>query len=105
MRSKSIQEKGVRFVRENGRPYSPIRASGNPDWHVSDYEIFRGDLAQIIFDNTQRNDSIEYIFNEQIHKMRQMKIGGGSILVDFANRSVSSEYDLVVACEGAASRT
>ncbi|KAI9714265.1 MAG: hypothetical protein M1820_000224 [Bogoriella megaspora] len=107
VRAKSTQEEGVSFVREDGRPYGIIRATGNPDQQslISEYEIFRGDLAKVLFDLTKDNESISYVFGEQVASMQQSETHDGPIAVDFANGSRPSEYDLVVACDGATSRT
>lgn len=107
VRAKSTQEEGVSFVREDGRPYGTIRATGNPDQQslVSEYEILRGDLARILFDLTKNNQNIKYVFGEQISSMRRSEKDDGPITVKFANGSTTSDYDLVVACDGATSRT
>ncbi|KAI4168747.1 MAG: hypothetical protein LQ346_009034 [Caloplaca aetnensis] len=72
---------------------------------VSEYEIFRGDLAKILFDLSKDNENVRYIFGEQIASMQQDERDGGSIKVEFMNGLTTSEYDLVVACDGATSRT
>jgi 2-polyprenyl-6-methoxyphenol hydroxylase-like FAD-dependent oxidoreductase len=107
VRAKSTQEEGVSFVREDGRPYGTIRATGNPDQQslVSEYEIFRGDLAKVLFDLTKNNENINYVFGEQIASMQQSETDDGPITVEFANGSTTSEYDLVIGCDGATSRT
>ena len=107
VRSKSTQEEGLSFVRDDGRAYGVITATGNPDQQsiLSEYEIFRGDLAKILYDLTQNNNNIKYIFGEQIASMQQGEAGNGPVTIDFANGSKTSQYDLVVACDGATSRT
>jgi 2-polyprenyl-6-methoxyphenol hydroxylase-like FAD-dependent oxidoreductase len=107
VRSKSTQEEGVSFVRDDGRPYGVIRATGNPDRQsiVSEYEIFRGDLAKVLYDLTKDNKNINYIFGEQISSMQQGEAGNEPITVEFENGTIPSKYDLVVACDGATSRT
>ncbi|CAD6578680.1 MAG: hypothetical protein ASARMPREDX12_008938 [Alectoria sarmentosa] len=107
VRAKTTQMEGVSFVRDNGRPYGTIRATGNPDQQslVSEYEIFRGDLAQIFFDLTKDNENIKYVFGEQVASMQQNEKDDGPVTVEFANGLPTSEYDLVVACDGATSRT
>ncbi|KAI1054360.1 hypothetical protein LB505_014144 [Fusarium chuoi] len=108
VRAKSTQEEGISFVREDGTPYGVIRPTGNPDQQslVSEYEILRGDLSKILFNMTKDNKNITYIFDEQIASMQQQceKIAG-PITVTFANGTETSEYDLVIACDGATSRT
>ncbi|KAF2824390.1 FAD/NAD(P)-binding domain-containing protein [Ophiobolus disseminans] len=107
VRAKSMQEEGVSFVRDDGRPYGVIRATGNPEQQsiISEYEILRGNLSQVLFDLTQNNDKIEYIFNEQIASMQQSTSLSGPVTVEFLNGTKTSDFDLVVACDGATSRT
>ncbi|RYC81793.1 hypothetical protein BFJ63_vAg15310 [Fusarium oxysporum f. sp. narcissi] len=49
--------------------------------------------------------NINYIFDEQIASMQQSEKIAGPITVTFTNGTEASEYDLVVACDGATSRT
>ena len=107
VRAKTTQMEGMSFVRDNGRLLGTIKATGDPDQQslVSEYEIFRGDLAQILVDMTKDNENIKYIFGEQVASMQQSEKDDGPIKVEFANGLMSSEYDLVVACDGATSRT
>ena len=107
VRAKTTEMEGVSFVRDNGRPYGTLRATGNADQQslVSEFEIFRGDLAQILFDLTKDNENIKYVFGEQVASMQQNEKNDGSIMVEFTNGFPKSEYDLVVACDGATSRT
>lgn len=116
VRAKMTQLEGISFVSDNGRPYGTIRPTGNPDQQslVSEFEIFRGDLAQILFDMTKDNENIRYVFGEQIASIQQTKQDGDNddddgppitTTVEFANGLPTSQYDLVVACDGASSRT
>ncbi len=72
VRAKTTQMEGMSFVRDDGRPYGIIRATGNPDQQslVSEYEIFRGDLAQVLFDLSKDNENVQYVFGEQIASMQ-----------------------------------
>lgn len=105
VRAKIAPLEGFAIVREDGRPYATIKASGDPDQQspVSEYEILRGDLAQILFDLTKDRGNIKYVFGEQVTCMHQHD--DGPVKVSFANGLPASEYDLVVACDGATSRT
>lgn len=107
VRAKTVPMEGISFVRANGQPYGTIKATGNPDQQslVSEYEIYRGDLSQIIVDLTKENESVKYVFGEQVASMQQDDNEDGPITVEFANGLPTSEYDLVVACDGATSRT
>lgn len=107
VRAKTTPMEGMSFVRENGRPYGTIRATGNPEQQslLSEYEIYRGDLAQVLVDLSKNNENVRYVFGEQIASMQQNEKDDGPIRVEFANGLKTSEYDLVVACDGATSRT
>ncbi|KAL9115268.1 MAG: hypothetical protein Q9227_001062 [Pyrenula ochraceoflavens] len=108
VRAKKVPMEGISFVRDNGRPYGTIRATGNPDQQslISEYEIFRGDLAQILVDLSKDNENVKYCFGEQVASIQQNeKDEDGPVTVKFANGLATSKYDLVVACDGATSRT
>lgn len=104
VRARSTQEEGVSFVRDDGRPYGVIRTTGNPEWQsiVSEYEIFRGDLSRILYDMTCGDENVTYIFDEQIASIREEENG---VRVEFMNDTPTSEFDLIVAADGIASRT
>ncbi len=114
VRAKTTQLEGLSFVRPDGRPYGIIRPTGNPDEQslVSEYEIFRDDLTKILFDLTKDNENIKYVFGEQVASIQQHEKGeeddvgsSGPVTVEFTNGLPTSQYDLVVACDGATSRT
>lgn len=95
------------LVGDAGQIYGTIRMTGNPDQQslLSEYEIFRGDLAKILFDLSEGNENVQYVFGEQIASMQQHEDNNGPVTVEFANGLPKSEYDLIVACDGATSRT
>lgn len=103
VRAKTSQMEGINFVLADGSTYASIKPTGNPEQQslVSEYEIFRGDLSQILFDLTKENENIKYISGEQVASMRQQL----DVIVEFANGLATAEYDLVIACDGATSRT
>ncbi|KAI4215819.1 MAG: hypothetical protein LQ351_001807 [Letrouitia transgressa] len=107
VRAKLAPLEGLSFVRSDGRPYGIIRATEDPDQQslVSEYEIFRGDLAKILYDMTKDNENIKYVFGEQIASLQQNEKDEGPLTVEFTNGLPTSKYDLVVACDGATSRT
>ncbi len=98
----------ISFVDTHGRSYGAIGATGDPDQQslVSEYEIFRGKLAGIIYSYTEHDPHVRYIFGEQLAGMMPQGEGGnGPVAVEFANGHAPEEFDLVVACDGATSRT
>lgn len=106
VRAKTTGMEGISFVRDDGRPFATMTATGDPNQQslVSEYEIFRGDLAKILFDMTKENERINYVFGEQVASMQQVE-EDGPMIVEFANGHPTTQYDLVVACDGATSRT
>ena len=107
VRAKTTQIEGISLRRGDGYEYGCLRATGNPDQQslVSEYEIFRGDLARILFDLTKDNENIKYVFGEQIASMQQNQNNDVPVTVEFMNGLPTSDYDLVVACDGSTSRT
>ncbi|KAF2124601.1 FAD/NAD(P)-binding domain-containing protein [Dothidotthia symphoricarpi CBS 119687] len=104
--AKSAQEEGVCFVRADGRPYGTIRATGNPEQQglISEYEILRGDLAGVLVGFTKGEERVRYVYGETIAAMRYDEVNG-PVTVEFSNGMPTSTYDLVIACDGAMSRT
>jgi 2-polyprenyl-6-methoxyphenol hydroxylase-like FAD-dependent oxidoreductase len=98
---------GISLVRKDGRAYGTMIPTGDPDRQslISEYEILRGDLSWILYDLTKNHESVNYIFGEQVASLQQSETGDGPVQVEFMNGTPSSEYDLVVACDGATSRT
>ena len=107
VRAKTTELEGMSIVDTNGRSFGTLKPTGNPEQQslVSEYEIFRGDLAKILYDLSIDNERVKYVFGEQIASMQQASRGDGPVKVDFANGLATSEYDLVVACDGSTSRT
>lgn len=106
VRAKATPLEGISFVHDDGKPYATMRATGDPNQQslVSEYEIFRGDLSQILFDLTKDNERIEYVFGEQVASIQHQE-DDGPVTVELSNGLPTAQYDLVVACDGATSRT
>jgi 2-polyprenyl-6-methoxyphenol hydroxylase-like FAD-dependent oxidoreductase len=93
------------IVDPQGQPYITIKGSGEPEQQslISEYEIFRDDLARILYELTKDTPNIHYVFGEQASGIAQEK---DRVTVDFANGCLPrSHYDLVIAADGATSRT
>ena len=107
VRAKATGIEGISIVNDKGRPFGILRATGNPDQQslLSEYEIFRGDLARVLCDLTKDNENVRYVFGEQIASIQQNEKDDGPVTVKFANGFPTSQYDLVAACDGATSRT
>lgn len=116
VRSRLAPFKGLELVNETGRVLATMRASGDADRQalVSEYEIFRDDLSKIMLDLSveagkgQKGEPnrVKYVFGEQVSSLVQPAGENGPIKVEFANGILQpSEFDLVIACDGATSRT
>lgn len=107
VRAKNMPMDGFNFIRDNGQSIGTMKPTGNPDQQslISEYEIFRGQLSQVLVDLTKNNENVKYVFGEQVESMQTHEEKDGPITVEFANGFPTSEYDLVVACDGANSRT
>ncbi|KAJ6102700.1 hypothetical protein N7486_005127 [Penicillium sp. IBT 16267x] len=107
VRAKKADIEGISFVDSEGRAYGTIRSTGNPDKRslISEYEIARGDLSHILYDMTKDNENINYVFGEQVASIQQGPSEDGPVIVEFTGSLPTSEFDLVVACDGATSRT
>lgn len=98
-------ETGLQTTGKSGKPLVAIRPTEIPEeqFLISDFEIFRDDLATILFGLTKDNPRIKYVFGEQIRALRQK---GNKVFVEILNGQLPpSQYDLVVAADGATSRT
>ncbi len=109
VRASTTTMNSISFVDARGRSYGAIAATGDPEQQslVSEYEIFRGELADIIYRYTKDDEDVRYVFGEQLAGMTPQGDDGesGPVVVEFANGRAAEEFDLVVACDGAASRT
>ncbi|KAK3616170.1 hypothetical protein LTR56_026139 [Elasticomyces elasticus] len=93
------------MVVKANKPLVAIQPTGIPEeqFLISDFEIFRDDLATVLYDLTKDNPNVHYVFGEQVSAIRQEK---DKTIVDFTNGLLpQSRYDLVVAADGATSRT
>lgn len=105
--AKRVDLEAMRLVDDYDRPIATLGASGDPEQQslLSEYEIFRGDLNQILYDLTKDDPAIEYVFGEQVTAIRHKPNPDEPVDVEFLNGRATAEYDLVVACDGSTSRT
>ncbi|KAI7489567.1 hypothetical protein KC351_g1193 [Hortaea werneckii] len=107
VRAKTTQMDAMVLEDALGKEYARIGTTGDPEQQslVSEFEIFRGDLARILYDMTKDHPRINYVFDEQISSFTYSHGPDGPITVSFANGTPATTYDLVVAADGATSRT
>lgn len=107
VRANKADIEGISFVDAEGRAYGTIKPTGDPDKQslVSEYEIARGDLSRVLYDMTKDNENIKYVFGEQVASIQQGLTEDGPVTVGFTGSLPTAQFDLVVACDGATSRT
>jgi 2-polyprenyl-6-methoxyphenol hydroxylase-like FAD-dependent oxidoreductase len=106
VRAASTRETGVSLVSSSGRSYGVIRATGDAQRQglISEFEVFRGNLARCLVALTEKDGNVKKLYGEQIASMKRNS-GDESVDVEFQNGLPPATYDLVVACDGATSRT
>jgi 2-polyprenyl-6-methoxyphenol hydroxylase-like FAD-dependent oxidoreductase len=105
IQSKHTTEEGIEFIYADGKTKAQFGASGdvNAQSMTSEFEILRGDLAKIFYDETKDMEGVKYVFGENIISIHQQE--NGKVSVKFANQLPETEYDLVVGADGMLSQT
>jgi 2-polyprenyl-6-methoxyphenol hydroxylase-like FAD-dependent oxidoreductase len=86
---------GAYTVDAEGKVLETFRAEDNDgDGYISEIEILRGDLSQVLYDDTR--DGVEYIFGDRIAELSQDADG---VDVTFAGGE-RRRFDLVIGAEG-----
>ncbi|KAL8963326.1 MAG: hypothetical protein Q9193_000390 [Seirophora villosa] len=101
IRKHTTNEKGVQLVDENGKGIATLEATGDADSQsfTSEYEIFRGALAQIFIEPIMNR--VKTIFNDSVDHYEER---GDKVLVTFAKSKEVKAYDLLVAADGVRSK-
>ena len=104
VRARCTHEEGMAFVDETGRAYARFMATGDPAQQsfTSEYEIFRGDLAKVLYDLV--DGRVTTLFDDYVSEVRQPAGDQGRVEVTFAKSGERRSYDLVVAADGLASK-
>ena len=96
VRRDSVDERGVHFVDERGRPVVSMPAHlFEGEGMVAEIEILRGDLTRILYEATR--DTTEYLFDDCVTGLTP---DDGGVKVTFERRA-SRTFDLVVGADGA----
>jgi 2-polyprenyl-6-methoxyphenol hydroxylase-like FAD-dependent oxidoreductase len=103
VKSRGTTEEGISFVYSDGLTKATFPASGdeNNQGFTSEFEILRGDLAEIFYDATK--ETVRWQFDDCIEGVEEL--GTGRVRVTFANHLQPEEYDVVVGADGIVSRT
>ncbi|KAI0581500.1 hypothetical protein TUN199_06625 [Pyrenophora tritici-repentis] len=107
---KNTTEMGMEFVYLDTKRKALFPKTGEEERQsaTSEYEILRGDIAEIFFNATKSLRNVTYIFDEMITSITQVDTPGSSTTaeVTFKNSHLPpSTYDLVIGADGQMSRT
>lgn len=112
IKSRCVDETGLEMVDSAGRRTAYFGASPSGENRLgltSEYEIMRGDMVQILYDASMKQNAaikgsghgIDYLFDQTITSLNQSDEGAD---VTFSNGR-KERYDLVIAADGQGSRT
>ena len=86
---------GAHTVDADGKVLETFRAADDDgDGYISEIEILRGDLSQVLYDDTR--DDVEYIFGDRIAELTQDADGVDVVFAGGARR----RFELVVGADG-----
>lgn len=105
IRARCVPELGIQLIDRSGRQwgYMPANTSGHgAQSFTSEFEIVRGDLCQIFYDEASAKDNVKYKFGTSATSYNDEE--NGPIEVQFAD-GTSGTYDLLVGTDGLHSRT
>ncbi|KAJ4362932.1 hypothetical protein N0V83_010049 [Neocucurbitaria cava] len=105
VREKTTTEAGMEFVYADGVRKATFPVSGNMEQQsmTSEFEILRGDMAKILYDESKELENVKYVFDDMITAVEEKD--SGKVEVTFKNNLPKAEYDLVVGADGMMSRT
>lgn len=101
VREKAVDEAGISIIDEAGRSWATIMANKSGQGRqsiTSEYEIMRGDLVQILYEQTKHR--VEYVFGKSVDKFEQ---DDERVEVKFSD-GTSDTFDLLVGADGQGSR-
>jgi 2-polyprenyl-6-methoxyphenol hydroxylase-like FAD-dependent oxidoreductase len=104
IRESHTTETGTAFLNSKGEIIAQFDATGDSKNQsaTSEYEILRGRLAEIFLDATSKLGDVKYVFGESIATLVQDEDG---VHVTSTGETVNGTYDIVVGCDGLASKT
>ena len=97
IRAAGTNEKGMQFVQSDGSPIATLQATGRTDMQsmTSEYEIFRGELANIF--TSPILDRVKILYDEQVQSYEQ---DDEKVTVTFLRSQKVESFDLLVGADG-----
>ncbi|KAI6089754.1 FAD/NAD(P)-binding domain-containing protein [Hypoxylon rubiginosum] len=103
IRSKLVDEAGMSLVDSQGKVLATIMAntSGKGAQSLtSEFELMRGDLVRMLYEQTKDSDNVEYVFGKTVESFEQDET---CVRARFSDGS-SDIYDMLVGADGQGSR-
>ncbi|OLN94118.1 hypothetical protein CCHL11_07178 [Colletotrichum chlorophyti] len=103
IRSKVVDEDGLAFVDSKGKvhaTFEPNKSGKGRQAFTSEFEIMRGDLVRILFDQT-KDLGVKYVFGTTIESLEQ---NTDAVTVRLSDGTTDT-YDLLVGADGQSSKT
>ncbi|KAJ5833771.1 hypothetical protein N7474_002082 [Penicillium riverlandense] len=103
VRSRLVDEKGVRFVNSNGDVKATIlvdKSRKSQQSVTSEMEIMRGDLVEILYNATKDDERVNYIFGKTVESFEDSE---NQVVAHFSDNS-HDKFDLLVGADGQGSR-
>ncbi|KAJ9476954.1 FAD_binding_3 domain-containing protein [Pseudozyma hubeiensis] len=101
VRKHNTTEKGFCLMDRHGRPFARMPVNGSAGSPTSEFEILRGDLADVIYRAVEKLDNVEFRFGTTVSKV--LENGADKVRVELSS-GVEEEYDILVAADGQWSR-
>lgn len=91
-------EKGTQFIDTRGQPFAPFHIKEGATVSLSsEFEIFRGDLALVLYEASKDRPNVNYLFGTTSNEV--ISSDGETVKVELSNGEVQ-EFDLLVAADG-----
>ncbi|KAF4443969.1 hypothetical protein F53441_11287 [Fusarium austroafricanum] len=109
IRAKVVHEVGTQLIDTNGNTkafFPTIRTNTGKQSVTTEFEIMRGDLVRILLGLTEKSNNVQHRFGTTVTSLTQDDESdpNGKVHVAF-NDGRKDDFDLVVAADGAGSRT
>ncbi|KAI4283332.1 MAG: hypothetical protein L6R38_002247 [Xanthoria sp. 2 TBL-2021] len=92
-------EKGTQFIDPKGQPFAPFPVQEGHASPTSEFEIFRGDLARILYEWARDLSNVDFQVGTTIQEVIFNNNNNDNVKVRLSDGKVH-EYDLLVAADG-----
>lgn len=101
IRKHNTTEKGTCFVDEHGKTFAAFPLEGSAGSPTAEFEILRGDLAEVLYKATKETSNIKYRFDTTVTQVLENSQEKVRVKLSTGHEE---EYDILVAADGQWSR-